>query len=91
MDALLRFVERGLGIAIVPAMVLIDRPGLHSVRLRDTTLERTISVARPADVAPPVAAEVMRRTIGASATDFAARAGATMRLAPAIGESRPAR
>ena len=84
MDALLRFVERGLGIAIVPAMVLIDRPGLLSVRLRGTALERTISVARPADVAPTAAAEVMRRTIGASATEFAARAGATMRLAPAL-------
>ena len=90
MDALLRFVERGLGIAIVPAMVLIDRPGLRSARLRGTALERTISVARPADVTPPVAAEVMRRTIGASATDFAARAGATMRLAAAARASRPA-
>jgi DNA-binding transcriptional LysR family regulator len=28
MDAVLRFVERGLGVAIVPAMVLLDRPGL---------------------------------------------------------------
>jgi DNA-binding transcriptional LysR family regulator len=81
MDALLRFVERGLGVAIVPAMVLIDRPGLRSVRLRGTALERTISVARPADVAPTAAVEEMRRTIGVSATDFATRAGATMQLA----------
>jgi hypothetical protein len=61
--------------------VLIDRPGLRSVRLRGIALERTISIARPADVTPTVAAEVMRHTIGASATEFAARAGATMRLA----------
>ena len=81
MDAVLRFVERGLGVAIVPAMVLIDRPGLRSVRLEAPTLERTISVARPADVAPTAAVEVMRHTITASATAFAARAGATMRLA----------
>ena len=81
MDAVLRFVERGLGVAIVPAMVLIDRPGLRSVRLEEPTLDRTISVARPADVAPTAAVEVMRRTITASATAFAARAGATMRLA----------
>ncbi len=81
MDAVLRFVERGLGVAIVPAMVLIDRPGLRSVRLEGPTLDRTISVARPADVAPTVAVEVMRRTIRASATSFASRAGATMRLA----------
>jgi DNA-binding transcriptional LysR family regulator len=81
MDAVLRFVERGLGVAIVPAMVLIDRPGLRSVRLEAPTLERTISVARPADVEPTAAVEVMRRTITASATAFAARAGETMRLA----------
>ncbi|HET8780450.1 MAG TPA: LysR substrate-binding domain-containing protein [Agromyces sp.] len=83
MDAVLRFVERGLGVAIVPAMVLIDRPGLRSVRLEGPTLDRTISVARPADVAPTVAVEVMRRTITASATAFAARAGETMRVAGA--------
>ena len=64
-------------------MVLIDRPGLRSVRLDGPTLERTISVARPADVAPTAAVEVMRHTITASATAFAARAGATMRLAGA--------
>ncbi|MBM7503572.1 DNA-binding transcriptional LysR family regulator [Agromyces aurantiacus] len=83
MDAVLRFVERGLGVAIVPAMVLIDRPGLRSVRLETPTLTRTISLARPADVAPTGAVEVMQRTIAATATAFAARAGETMRLAPA--------
>ncbi|WP_139417994.1 LysR family transcriptional regulator [Agromyces laixinhei] len=93
MDAVLRFVERGLGVAIVPAMVLIDRPGLRSVRLAATApgrrpLERTISVARPADVAPAAAVDVMRHTITASATAFAARAGATMRLAGATTAAR---
>jgi DNA-binding transcriptional LysR family regulator len=83
MDAVLRFVERGLGVAIVPAMVLIDRPGLRSVRLEGPTLERTISLARPADVAPTAAVEVMLHTITASATAFAAKAGATMRVAGA--------
>ena len=78
MDAVLRFVERGLGVAVVPAMVLIDRPYEKSLRLEGTTLDRTISVARPADVAPTAAVEVMRRTIATSATAFAA---ATMRLA----------
>jgi DNA-binding transcriptional LysR family regulator len=81
MDAVLRFVERGLGVAIVPAMVLIDRPGLRSVRLEGPPLTRTISLARPADFAPPIAVEVMQRTITATATAFAARAGSTMRLA----------
>ena len=73
----------GLGVAIVPAMVLIDRPGLRSVRLEEPTLPRTISLARPADVAPTAAVEVMLYTITASATAFAAKAGATMRVAGA--------
>ncbi|RXZ51551.1 LysR family transcriptional regulator [Agromyces binzhouensis] len=81
MDAVLRFVERGLGVAIVPALVLIDRPELRSVRLGERALDRTISLARPADVAPTAAVEVMRRTIAAEATAFAARAGETMRVA----------
>ncbi|WP_438854500.1 LysR family transcriptional regulator [Agromyces sp. M3QZ16-3] len=81
MDAVLRFVERGLGIAIVPALVLIDRPGLQAVRLAERALDRTISLAMPADVAPTAAVEVMRRTIAAEATAFAARAGETMRVA----------
>ncbi|TYL52972.1 LysR family transcriptional regulator [Agromyces mariniharenae] len=83
MDAVLRFVERGLGVAIVPAMVLIDRPGLRSVRLEEPTLTRTITLARPADVAPTAAVDVMQRTIATTATAFAARAGDTMRLAEA--------
>ena len=81
MDAVLRFVERGLGVAIVPSMVLIDRPGLRSVRLAGPPLTRAISLARPADVAPTIAVDVMQRTIAATATAFAARAGSTMRLA----------
>ncbi|MCP2635414.1 LysR substrate-binding domain-containing protein [Microbacterium sp. HD4P20] len=83
MDAVLRFVERGIGVAIVPAMVLIDRPGLRSVRLTEPTLTRTISIARMADMAPSAAVEVMRQTIARTATALAARAGATMRLADA--------
>ena len=80
MDAVLRFVERGLGVAIVPAMVLIDRPGLRGIRLRGATLTRTISLARPADVAPTSSVRVMQRTIAETATAYAARAGETMRI-----------
>lgn len=81
MDAVLRFVERGLGVAIVPAMVLIDRPGLRSVRLSGPTLTRTISLALPTDVAPTVAVDVMNRSIALTATAFAARAESTIRRA----------
>ncbi|QAY72079.1 LysR family transcriptional regulator [Agromyces protaetiae] len=83
MDAVLRFVERGLGVAVVPALVLVDRPGLRAVRLEESSLRRTISLARPSDVSSSPAIEVMRRTIAATAVAFAHRAGATMR--PAAG------
>ena len=81
MDAVLRFVERGIGVAIVPAMVLVERSGLRSVRLSDPTLTRTISIARVTDISPTVAAEVMQQTIARTAAEFAARPQATMRLA----------
>lgn len=63
MDAAIRFVERGLGIAIVPAMVLVDRPRLRSVRLVDPGLSRTVSLAQRADVRPTTAASAMERTV----------------------------
>ena len=81
MDAVLRYVERGLGVAIVPAMVLVERPGLRSVRLTEPTLTRTISIARPSEFPSSAAAQVMERTITATAAEFAARSGATMRVA----------
>lgn len=81
MDAVIRFVERGIGVAIVPAMVLVERPGLRAVRLSDSTLTRTISVARMADLAPTAAVDIMQRTIALTATELAARQSETMRVA----------
>ncbi|WP_439592254.1 LysR family transcriptional regulator [Microbacterium sp.] len=81
MDAVLRFVERGLGVAIVPAMVLIERPGLRSVRLSEPTLSRTISIARVAGIEASAAAEAMQATITRTATALAGRMSRTMRLA----------
>lgn len=78
MDAVLRFVERGLGVAVVPAMVLLDRPSLRSVRLTDPRLARTVSIAQRADVNPTLAAAAMRRAIVSTAADLAARAPETM-------------
>lgn len=82
MDAVLRFVERGLGVAIVPAIVLLDRPGLRSVRLTSPALTRTISLARPTGLAPTAAGEAMRRAIVATAAALARRAEVPVRLAP---------
>ncbi|UVI36589.1 LysR family transcriptional regulator [Brevibacterium spongiae] len=63
MDAALRFVERGLGVAIVPAMVLVDRPRLASVPLVDPRMPRTVSLATRADVRATRAASAMESTI----------------------------
>lgn len=81
MDAVLRFVERGLGVAIVPAIVLVDRPDLRSARLTEPSLSRTISIARPTGVAPTVAGEAMRQAILATARAFADRPDLPMRVA----------
>lgn len=72
MDAVLRFVELGMGVALVPAMVLGDRPGLRSVRLTEPRLSRTISLARRQDVQPTRAAAAMHRMILRTADALAA-------------------
>lgn len=52
MDAALRFAERGIGVAVVPAMVAVDRPTLRATPLAAAGLTRTISIARRTDMAP---------------------------------------
>ena len=70
MDAVLRFIERGLGVAIVPAMVLVDRPRLTSAQLLEPSLSRTVSLATRADVRPTRAASAMETTILATAREL---------------------
>lgn len=60
MDASLRFVERGLGVAVVPAMVALDRPLLHARPLIEPAIARTVSIARRADMTLTHAATAMR-------------------------------
>ncbi|WP_406246604.1 LysR family transcriptional regulator [Microbacterium sp. M] len=81
MDAVLRFVERGLGVAVVPATVLLDRPNLRSVRLVEPQLTRTISIAHRSDVHPSRAAAAMREIIVATAAVLAAASPETLRVA----------
>ncbi|MGY3128875.1 DNA-binding transcriptional LysR family regulator [Agrococcus sp. UYP33] len=63
MDAVLRFVERGIGVAVVPAMVVIDRPGLRSTRLLRPQVSRTVNLARRTGVGPSAAAAAMQDVI----------------------------
>jgi DNA-binding transcriptional LysR family regulator len=60
MDAVLRFVEAGLGVAVVPSMVLDGRPGLQRISLTAPGLTRTIALAHRRDVDPPGAARAFR-------------------------------
>jgi DNA-binding transcriptional LysR family regulator len=62
MDAVLRFVESGLGVAVVPSMVLANRPLLGSAKLTPA-LTRTVSLAHRKDVAPTNAAQALRETL----------------------------
>jgi DNA-binding transcriptional LysR family regulator len=61
MDAVLRFVEAGLGPAVVPSMVLPARPALTGVPLAGLT--RTIALAHRKDVQPTHAARAFRETL----------------------------
>lgn len=64
MDAVLRMVEAGLGVAIVPSLVLTGRPGLRPTRLDGSGwTHRTIALAHRTDVAPTRAADAFRETL----------------------------
>ena len=63
MDAVLSFVEAGLGVAVVPSMVLPSRPRLRGVPFVAPVPRRTIALAHRSDVRPPRAAEAFRVTL----------------------------
>ncbi|MFW5416502.1 LysR family transcriptional regulator [Nocardiopsis sp. CNT-189] len=71
MDAVLRFVEAGLGIAVVPSMVLKNRPGLRGTPLGRPRLLRTIALAHRKDVEPSKSARAFRRHLTAYLTHLA--------------------
>ncbi len=80
MDAVLRCVERGIGVAVVPAMVLMDRPSLRSLRLRAPRLSRTVSLAYRADMTLTRAAQAMRDQIIDTADAFSVASATTAGL-----------
>jgi DNA-binding transcriptional LysR family regulator len=63
MDAVLSFVEAGLGIAVVPSMVIQDRPKLRAVAFTPPIPIRTIALAHRTDVRLTRAAEEFRSTL----------------------------
>ncbi|RKT08104.1 DNA-binding transcriptional LysR family regulator [Streptomyces sp. 3211.6] len=64
MDAVLGFVRAGLGVAVVPEMVVEHGgPGLRATPLAGSPLRRTIALAHRTDVAPPRAARELKRIL----------------------------
>jgi len=62
MDAVLRMVETGTGVAVVPDLVFAGRPGLRRTVLTPA-LYRTVALATRADVRPSQAAGAFRTTL----------------------------
>lgn len=63
MDAVLRFTEAGLGLAVVPTMAVVSRPRLRATRLVDPRLTRTVALAHRQGVALPASVRAFRRTL----------------------------
>lgn len=63
MDAVLSFVEAGLGAALVPGIVVARRPGIRVTRLAPPGVRRTIALARRRDVVPTHAGRELRRIL----------------------------
>lgn len=80
MDAALRFAERGIGVAVVPAMVAVDRPSLRATPLAGEALTRTVSLARRSDMAPTHASAALQALIREIADRLTAADSATSAL-----------
>ena len=66
MGSVLRFVESGLGHAVVPEIVMRARPGLRSTSLQNPPLWRSIAIAHRDPAAMPLAARAFRADLVAA-------------------------
>lgn len=85
MDAALRFAERGIGVAVVPAMVAALHPDLRAAPLADPALSRTVSIARRVDMAPAHANAALQGLIRRVADRLAAPGSDTASLVSRVG------
>jgi DNA-binding transcriptional LysR family regulator len=74
MDAVLRMVEAGTGVAVVPDLVFAGRPRLRRTVLTPA-LYRTVALARRADIAPTQAAQAFTDTLLSFIGDIRAVSG----------------
>jgi DNA-binding transcriptional LysR family regulator len=70
MSAVLRFVEAGLGHAVVPSMVLTTRPQLRATHLGSPPLERVIALAHRSSESLPLAAQAFKAELLEHLTTF---------------------
>lgn len=82
MDAALRFAERGVGVAVVPAMVAADRPRLRATSVQRRDLTRTVSITRRSDMAPSRAASALQAVIRETADHLVRTGGGFVSRAP---------
>lgn len=83
MDAVISFVQRGVGVAVVPAMVATVRSRLRSTPLEGLT--REVSLARRSDMAPTHASASLRAAIHAASDRLAAPGAALSELVTRVG------
>ena len=74
MDAVLRLVEAGIGVAVVPDIVFAGRPRLRRTALTPP-LYRTVALARRADLVPSQAVQAFRGTLLRLLGDLSAEGG----------------
>ena len=86
LDAVLGFVEAGLGIAVVPSMVVEGRPRLRRIPFVAPGMSRTIALAHRRDVDPSATARAFRSVLLEHLAD-AAQSGALPRGVELVGRS----
>jgi DNA-binding transcriptional LysR family regulator len=74
MDAMLRLVEAGTGVAVVPDLIFAGRPRLRRTVLTPP-LYRTVAIARRADITPIQSAQAFTDTLLSFVGDVAAAGG----------------
>jgi DNA-binding transcriptional LysR family regulator len=72
LDAVLSFVESGLGLALVPSMAVAERERLRITPLAQPGVQRTVALAHRRDVTPTHAARAFRDTLLAYLTEASA-------------------
>jgi DNA-binding transcriptional LysR family regulator len=90
LHAVLSFVEAGLGIAVVPSMVVEGRPGLRRIPFARPGMSRTVGLAHRRDVEPSASARAFRSVLFDHLADEA-RSGALPRGVKIVSREAVAR